>query len=176
MSNLLDAEPQNRLRQLDGKDDPKPLQANPRDQKRHSLLPMWILVAPPDQQHLHVTNCCGNVSDELTEDLFETSYPHVPAARIDLYHTKFKKRTRCWNGDKISSSKKVNASVSGKLSWVCMVCRRQPKRFLRQLRLGTLLASCKQFSQMGLLGSSQFFFRSSAKVCFLESLALEATR
>ena len=170
MSNLLDAEPPNRLRQLDGKDDPKPLQANPRDQKRHSLLPMWILVALPDQQHLHITNCCGNVSDELTEDLFETSYPHVPAARIDLYHTKFKKRTRCWNGDKISSSKKVNASVSGKLSWVCMICRRQPKRFLRQLRLGTLFGFVQAILTDGPARFQPILFQELGKSLFFGKL------
>ena len=113
------------------------LQAKPRDQKRHSLLPMWILVAPPDQQHLHITNCCGNVSDELRTFLKQVTHMS-PQLALTCTIQNLKKRTRCWNGDKISSSKKVNASVSGKLSWVCMICRRQPKRFLRQLRLGTL--------------------------------------
>ena len=55
------------------------------------------------------------------------------------------------------------------VSWVCMICSSQPKRFLRQLRLGTFprsFASCKQFSEIGRPGSSQSFSGARPKLVF----------
>ena len=87
VSNLLDGEPQNRLRQLDGADDPKHV---PSETARPGKAPAASYVDPcctpwsaTSSYHQLLPECLGR-----TEDHFETSYPHVPAARIDLYHTK----------------------------------------------------------------------------------------
>ena len=166
MSNLLDAEPPNRLRQLDGKDDPKHVPSEAaRIEKALGFL-MWILVAPPDQQHLHIPHCCGNVLDELRTILKQVTHVCPRNSHWPVPY-KVKIRTRSWIGDTISSSKKVKASVSGKLSpgsaWFAAVNR---KGSFGSCALARSFASCKQFSEIGRPGSSQSFSGARPKLVF----------
>ena len=134
---------------------------------------MWILVAPPDQQHLHIPHCCGNVPDELRTILKQVTHmcprnSHWPV--LSKHTNKVLDR-----GQNFFLEKSQGVRLWQAVSWVCMICSSQPTRFLRQLRLGTFLRLMQTVFRNRSTGLQPILFRSPAKVGLLESLAFKAT-